>query len=54
MGAAILAGLQNGFWKNADQIFKYKKLDKIYTPKMAISKREQMIDGWKTSVDSIK
>ena len=54
LGAAILAGLKNGFWKNVDQIFKHNKIDKIYTPQMDDSKRKKIIDGWKASVNHIK
>ena len=54
LGAAILAGIKNGFWKNVDQIFKYKKIDRVYKPEMNLSKQKNMINGWKISLDNIK
>ena len=39
LGAAILAGVQSLFWKNTEEAFKHKKIDKIYSPKMKVNKR---------------
>ncbi len=34
LGAAYLAGLAVGFWKDMDEVRQHWSLDKLYTPKM--------------------
>ena len=53
LGAGILAGFKNGFWNNIKEPFKYKKIDRHYTPKMDKSKRHNLINGWETSINNI-
>ena len=50
LGAGILAGLKSCFWKSADEVFQYKKIDKKYTPQMHNSKRKKLINGWKKAI----
>ena len=53
LGAGILAGVKNHFWKNIKEPFKYKKIDNHYTPKMKESERKKMINGWELLVKDI-
>jgi len=53
LGAGILAGVKNHFWKNIKEPFKYKKTDNHYIPKMKENKRKKMINGWQLSVKDI-
>ena len=53
IGSAILAGVKNSFWDSIEEPFKYKKNNKNYTPGMNISTRNELIKGWKLSVQTI-
>lgn len=51
IGAAYLAGLATGFWKNTEEISKIREVDKIFEPKMDIEKREKRYRGWLRAVE---
>ncbi len=51
IGAAYLAGLATGFWKNTDEISKIRQVDKIFEPKMDMEKREKRYRGWLRAVE---
>ncbi len=46
LGAAYLAGLKSGFWKNAGELRKIKQFDKTFSPDMENSQRKELISGW--------
>lgn len=50
MGAAYLAGLAVGYWKNKEDVVKNWASDQIFTPKIEEAKREEMLRGWKRAV----
>jgi glycerol kinase len=50
LGAAYLAGLAVGVWKNTQTIQRYWKADKIFTPKLKRSQADQYYAGWKKAV----
>lgn len=50
MGAAYLAGLAVGYWKNKEDVVKNWASDQIFTPKIEKTKREKMLRGWKRAV----
>ena len=50
LGAAFLAGLAVGFWKNTDELKACWKAQKIFKPSMSDEKREQCCLGWKKAV----
>ncbi len=51
LGAAYLAGLAVGFWKDREEIYdKYEK-DRIFTPSMDKEKREELYRNWKRAVE---
>ncbi|TCK98746.1 glycerol kinase [Natranaerovirga hydrolytica] len=50
LGAAYLAGLETGFWKNKEEIINKWHIDKIFTPKMEEGKKEDKYKGWKKAV----
>ena len=50
LGAAFLAGLQTGFWKNGGQLQKIRRVDRVFVPKMASAVRQKLWDGWKEAV----
>ncbi|MBN2282045.1 MAG: glycerol kinase GlpK [Candidatus Marinimicrobia bacterium] len=50
LGAAFLAGLKNGFWKNADELKTLKEIDKEFSPVMKDDTREKLLRGWKMAL----
>ncbi len=54
LGAAYLAGLAVGFWKDLGDIKNQWTLDKVYDPKMEDSQREKLLKGWKKAVSRAK
>lgn len=50
LGAAYLAGLAVGYWKDRDEIRANWKIGKIFGPAMEEEKRKQLIKGWKRAV----
>lgn len=50
LGAAYLAGLAIGFWKNKDEIQQHWQLDQKFEPSMADERREQLFTGWHKAV----
>lgn len=50
LGAAYLAGLAVGYWKNISEIQQQWQLDKTYTPKMNTETRDKLMNGWKRAV----
>lgn len=52
LGAAYLAGLAIGFWKDQDEIAKHWKIKQSYSPTMSLNKRDALYSGWKEAVKS--
>ncbi len=50
IGAAYLAGLAVGFWKDTAEIEKIREVDKVFEPQMDIEKREKRYRGWLRAV----
>ncbi len=52
MGAAFLAGLAVGYWKDLDDVRKSWALGHTFLPKMPIQEREELLAGWKKAVNA--
>jgi glycerol kinase len=52
LGAAYLAGLAIGYWKNIDDIQSQWQVDKIFSPAMDNTKRTDLINGWQRAVNA--
>lgn len=50
LGAAYLAGLAVGVWSGTDELEQFRKIDRIFEPKMAHSQKEELYAGWKSAV----
>jgi glycerol kinase len=50
LGAAYLAGLATGFWKDIAEIQKQWKADKTFTPLMEEATRTELLKGWQRAV----
>lgn len=51
LGAAYLAGLAVGYWKDREDILKNHKIDGEFKPAMDESKREKLLKGWHRAVE---
>jgi len=51
LGAAYLAGLATGYWKNTDQLKLNHKIGQSWQPKMAAEKVEVAYAQWKKAVE---
>lgn len=49
-GAAFLAGLKAGIWKNSDELSRLKSVEKEFIPLMDNQKREELLRGWKKAL----
>ena len=50
LGAALLAGLAVGYWKDTKEISELRECDKVFIPKMSVEKRDKLYKGWKKAV----
>ncbi len=50
LGAAYLAGLATGYWKDCDEIRKTSRKGRTFRPKMSPGEREKLIGGWLKAV----
>ena len=50
LGAAYLAGLAVGFWKDQNEISQQWNMEKQYDPDMEQEKQEELYNGWKKAV----
>ncbi len=51
LGAAYLAGLAVGFWKDTQQVARNFKVRKKFTPRMPVKQRESLYGKWKKAVE---
>ena len=54
MGAAYLAGLAVGYWKNKEDVLNNWSVDKEFKSAMDPDKREKELRGWKQAVASTR
>ena len=50
MGAAYLAGLAVGYWKDKKEVRKNWAIDRTFEPQISDEKREEMVNGWDKAV----
>jgi glycerol kinase len=50
LGAAYLAGLAVGFWKDPEEVRAMWKCDTAFAPSMEEAKREGLLTGWHKAV----
>lgn len=50
MGAAYLAGLAVGYWKNKEEVLQNWAIDRIFMPGIPEEEREKKIRGWNRAV----
>ena len=50
LGAAYLAGLATGFWKNQAEVESFWQVDRAFEPQLSVDRRESLYQGWKAAV----
>ena len=50
MGAAYLAGLAVGYWKNKEEVRKNQAIDRVFYPEITEEDRAKRIKGWNKAV----
>jgi len=53
LGAAYLAGLQCGYYKNHEDLVANWRLDREFTPKLESEERERLLSSWKQAVAGV-
>ena len=53
IGAAYLAGIYAGIYKDVADVEKLWKTDQIFEPKISIDQAEQFYDGWKKTIERL-
>jgi glycerol kinase len=53
-GAAFLAGLGVGFWKDAAHLAARRRRDRLFTPSMLPERREALYAGWRSAVERVR
>lgn len=52
LGAAYLAGLAIGYWRDREDIRSNWRIERIFTPTLGEGRRREKLDGWHRAVDS--
>lgn len=50
LGAAYLAGLAIGYWKDTYEIEKYQRIDKVFSPRMPKNISQDLYQGWQEAL----
>lgn len=50
LGAAYLAGLAVGYWKNKEDVIENWQIDTTFEPEISQEKRQEMLRGWEKAV----
>ena len=54
LGAAYLAGLQSGFWKDVKELSAQRGVEREFLPAMSAEERGRVMDGWRVAVQRSK
>jgi glycerol kinase len=54
LGAAYLAGLATGFWRDEPELASHLQLGRRFEPGMGVSRREELYAGWQCAVERAK
>jgi glycerol kinase len=50
LGAAYLAGLAVGFWKDVEVLKEQFAIDQVFEPRIGVEERNQLYKGWQKAV----
>ena len=51
LGAAYMAGLVAGVWKDKAEIEQNRQAERVFTPQMPVAERDRLYAGWKKAVE---
>jgi glycerol kinase len=54
LGAAYLAGLATGYWKNVEEISMFWKVEKRFEPQISQEERDKLYQGWNNAIAHAK
>jgi len=54
LGAALMAGLSIGMWRDTHEIEKYWKADAVFKPKMQTKQKQVLLKSWNNAVEAVK
>jgi glycerol kinase len=54
LGAAYLAGLATGFWRDEQELAVHLQLGRRFEPSMDVARREELYTGWERAVERAK
>ncbi|HMO36491.1 MAG TPA: FGGY-family carbohydrate kinase, partial [Gemmatales bacterium] len=54
LGAAYLAGLGVGYWKNREEIAQQWQMERTFQPDMKKKERQQRLSGWRQALERSK
>jgi len=54
LGAAYLAGLAVGFWKNVGEIASQWRVERRFEPKMPAARAQELRERWKLALERAK
>jgi glycerol kinase len=50
-GVAFLAGVTAGLWNGKDDLKKFNRTDRVFSPRMSSDKRSELYNGWLKAVE---
>ncbi|MEC8892975.1 MAG: glycerol kinase GlpK [Candidatus Poribacteria bacterium] len=53
IGAAYLAGLGVGLWKNIDELELHRQVDRVFSPQMSKLQRQDKLSAWRNAVKRV-
>lgn len=53
LGAAFLAGMATGFFRNQEELQQIWQMDETFEPSMEEATRTQLVDGWKAAISML-
>ena len=53
IGAAYLAGLGVGLWKNINELESHRQVDRVFSPQMSESRRQDKLSAWRHAVKRV-
>lgn len=54
LGAAYLAGIALGVWKDKEELKTHHKINQIFMPRMSETQRNKIYEGWKKAVNATR
>ena len=53
LGAAYLAGISSGVWKDVDELENYRKIDRVFSPQMDTQQRKKKLADWHDAIQRL-